>query len=224
MTRPPRLLRHTRVCVHTLVRRVRRCTLTVKAAGMAVLVSPGIAFTPVAAAAPLDPMEAVFVQHPEERTQATDCLGDAIYYEAGFEPEEGQLAVAQVILNRVKDPYYPNTVCGVVFQGWERKTGCQFSFVCDGSMKRRPPSEDQAREAREVARKALRGEQVAVVNEATHYHTDYVKPYWAPGLDKVGKVGTHIFYENPYSGPDLSRFHYEGGEIEYRATVGVKGA
>jgi len=73
---------------------------------------------------------------PVDRLRSIDCLADAIYYEAGNEPVEGQRAVAQVVLNRVRHPAYPNSVCGVVYQGAARRTGCQFSFVCDGSLAR----------------------------------------------------------------------------------------
>src|SRR5688572_1678743 len=80
---------------------------------------------------------------PTDRLAAVDCLADAIYYEAGFEPVAGQRAVAQVVVNRVRDRNFPKSVCGVVFQGAERKTGCQFTFTCDGSMNRRPPKPKQ---------------------------------------------------------------------------------
>ena len=128
-----------------------------------------------------------------DRTRAAECLTAAIYYEARSESDQGQRSVAQVVLNRVAHPSYPNTVCGVVYQGSERTTGCQFSFTCDGSLARQydPVSWGAAR-AR--ADQALKGYVFAPVGNATHYHANYVVPYWAPSLAKVRTVGTHIFY------------------------------
>ncbi len=125
--------------------------------------------------------------------RALDCLTAAIYYEAASETPQGQAAVAQVVLNRARHPAYPRTVCGVVFQGSERVTGCQFSFTCDGAMARVPSVAGWTR-ARSVAAAALNGAVAASVGTATHYHTDWVAPYWAPRLTKLAKIGTHIFY------------------------------
>lgn len=127
------------------------------------------------------------------RAAAVDCLATAIYYEAASEPEEGQRAVAQVVLNRVRHPAFPNTVCGVVYQGSERITGCQFSFTCDGSMARLPSRAGLAR-AQRIATEALSGTVAKTVGNATHYHANYVVPYWSPTLDKVATIGAHIFY------------------------------
>lgn len=127
------------------------------------------------------------------RQVALECLAQAVYYEAASESEEGQRAVAQVVLNRVRSPAFPNTVCGVVFQGWTRSTGCQFSFTCDGSMQR-PPSVAGIARARRIAAEALGGAVMRRVGNATHYHANYVVPYWASSLDKVQTVGRHIFY------------------------------
>ena len=151
-----------------------------------------------------------------ERQQAVTCLADAIYYEAGFEPMSGQRAVAQVILNRVRDPNFPKSVCGVVFQGFQRKTGCQFSFVCDGSMKRRPPRPEQIFSARQIAQQALEGYVEKSVGTATHYHTDWVDPYWAPTLTKITQVGDHIFYRWPGKAGEATslRGYYRGGEVQ----------
>lgn len=129
----------------------------------------------------------------EAYSRALDCLTAAVYYEAASETAQGQAAVAQVVLNRTRHPAYPRTVCGVVFQGSERSTGCQFSFTCDGAMARTPSPAGWAR-ARAVASAALNGTVVAAVGTATHYHTDWVAPYWAPRLSKVVQIGTHIFY------------------------------
>jgi spore germination cell wall hydrolase CwlJ-like protein len=124
---------------------------------------------------------------------ALRCLTQAVFYEAASEPDEGQRGVAQVVLNRVRHPAFPNTVCGVVFQGSERVTGCQFSFTCDGSLARTPSVSGWAR-AERVARAALGGRVAASVGNATHYHANYVVPYWAPTLDKAATIGAHIFY------------------------------
>ncbi len=124
---------------------------------------------------------------------AATCLAQAVYYEAGSESLDGQRAVAQVVLNRVRDPRFPGSVCGVVFQGVERVTGCQFSFTCDGSMRRTPSAVGWLR-AQAVAEAALGGYVMAEVGHATHYHTVWVTPYWSPSLIKLGRIGAHIFY------------------------------
>lgn len=124
---------------------------------------------------------------------AVDCLTAAIYYEAASESATGQRAVAQVILNRMRHPAYPNSVCGVVFQGSQRTTGCQFTFTCDGSLRRRPSASGWLR-ARSVATAALSGYVEPAVGYATHYHTTYVVPYWSSSLTKLRTVGSHIFY------------------------------
>jgi len=128
-----------------------------------------------------------------DRSRAQHCLTLAIYYEAATEPDAGQRAVAQVVLNRVAHPAYPDTVCGVVFQGSERRTGCQFSFTCDGSLARQPARMWWDRAAT-VARAALAGTVYAPVGLATHYHTVQIHPYWADSLDHVGTIGAHRFY------------------------------
>ncbi len=127
------------------------------------------------------------------RARALDCLTSAIYYEAGQESAEGQRAVAQVVLNRVRHPAFPNSVCGVVFEGSTRVTGCQFTFTCDGSMERRPVPALWDR-ARKVADAMLSGAVYAPVGQATHYHADYVVPYWAASLVKTHVEGAHLFY------------------------------
>ncbi|MEH6663792.1 MAG: cell wall hydrolase [Brevundimonas sp.] len=129
----------------------------------------------------------------EDRRRAVRCLSQAVYYEAALESTLGQEAVAQVVLNRVRDPNYPNTVCGVVFEGAERNTGCQFSFTCDGALSQAPV--DWAwRRAQAVAERALAGHVAAEVGTATHYHADYVHPWWAPTVTKIRQIGAHIFY------------------------------
>lgn len=130
----------------------------------------------------------------DNRGRAIDCLAQAVYYEAASEPVDGQRAVAQVVLNRMRHPAYPSTVCGVVYQGSERvMLGCQFTFTCDGSLLRRPNAAMFAT-ARQIAIEALAGRVYAPVGHATNYHADYVLPYWASSLDKQIQIGRHIFY------------------------------
>ncbi|WP_325049124.1 cell wall hydrolase [Tsuneonella amylolytica] len=127
------------------------------------------------------------------RKKAIDCLTAAIYYEAGSESAQGKRAVAQVILNRVRHPAFPMSICGVVYQGSERSTGCQFTFTCDGSLLRQP-SRAGWDNARKIAAEALDGHVEPAVGMATHYHANYVVPYWASSLDKITAIGTHLFY------------------------------
>ena len=149
-----------------------------------------------------------------DEARAVDCMTAAIYYEAGFESTEGQRAVAQVLLNRMRHPAFPKTVCGVVFQGSGRPTGCQFTFTCDGALARKPDEAAWTR-ARKVAEAALNGYVMKKVGEATHYHAAYVAPYWSPTLVKVAVVGQHIFYRwTGGSGlPPAFVGRYVGGEM-----------
>ena len=127
------------------------------------------------------------------RAQALNCLTRAVYYEAGNQDENGGRAVAQVVLNRVRHPAFPSSVCGVVYHGSTRPTGCQFTFTCDGSMNRQPTA-DGWRRATRIAEQALSGAVYAPVGWATHYHADYVVPYWAADMAKNAVVGAHLFY------------------------------
>ena len=165
---------------------------------------------------PVDPLEAVAINsriafsrdaNPPARAfrwhgdqsgyeRALSCLTQAVYYEAATEPEAGQLAVAQVILNRVRHRTFPKTVCGVVYQGSTLPTGCQFTFTCDGSLDR-PPSLGEWRRAEKAASKLLAGFVFAPVGYATHYHANFVVPYWNTSLAKNAVVGAHIFYRWP---------------------------
>jgi len=151
----------------------------------------------------------------QSRNRALHCLTQAVYYEAGYEPIEGRRAVAQVILNRMRHPTYPNSVCGVVYDGSSRP-GCQFSFTCDGSLRRVPASGAWA-EAERVAREALAGAVVSSVGTATHYHANYVAPYWAPRLTKLAQIGAHIFYRWPGAAGRTAAFtsRYAGLESVY---------
>jgi spore germination cell wall hydrolase CwlJ-like protein len=130
------------------------------------------------------------------RAQALQCLASAVYYEAGSQSDDGERAVAQVVLNRVRHPAFPNSVCGVVYQGSTQQTGCQFTFTCDGSLNRAPDAAGWRR-AMGIATAALDGSVFGPVGWATHYHADYVVPYWAASLAKNAVVGAHLFYHWP---------------------------
>ncbi|WP_292929583.1 cell wall hydrolase [Novosphingobium sp. PASSN1] len=147
-----------------------------------------------------------------DQGRALQCLTAAIYYEAASEPDAGQRAVAQVVLNRVAHPAWPNTVCGVVYQGSERPS-CQFSFACDGSLARKPMAVFWER-ARRVAADALAGAVYAPVGLATHYHTSAVHPYWADSLNFIGTIGAHRFYrwQGAAGRPTAFNAVYAGGE------------
>jgi len=123
-----------------------------------------------------------------------ECLAVAIYHEARGESERGQMAVAQVILNRKDADTWPDTVCGVVFENEHRRNACQFSFACDG---RSDAMRDRkaAKVARRIAADALAGRNlVPEVERADHYHATYVAPSWAPRLRRLAGIGTHVFY------------------------------
>jgi spore germination cell wall hydrolase CwlJ-like protein len=130
-----------------------------------------------------------------DASRAELCLTQAVYYEAGFEPVDGRRAVAQVVLNRVRHPAYPKSICGVVYQR-SASNICQFTFVCDGALYR-APARAAWQQARAVAQAALAGYVEPSVGQATHYHAEYVSPRWAPMLAKVAKLGQHIFYRWP---------------------------
>lgn len=156
----------------------------------------------------------------EDRAAALNCLSAAIVYEAGNDAVGGA-SVAQVVLNRVRHAAFPSTVCGVVYQGSERRTGCQFSFTCDGSLQRRESDAVWAM-ARRVANGALSGKVDNTVGLATHYHTDWVYPYWSPKLRKFARVGTHLFFGWPgyWGGPGAFRKTYRGNEqMPSQATI-----
>lgn len=127
-----------------------------------------------------------------QRRADLDCLTEAVYYEARSESPTGQAAVAQVVLNRVKHPAFPKSVCGVVFQG-AGHSGCQFSFTCDGSLHAAREIEAWNR-ARGIAARVLAGRLSGQIGSATHYHTRAVSPVWAPQMLRVAQVGAHVFY------------------------------
>ena len=163
---------------------------------------------------PIRPMRPfVFKGSGEDRARALQCLSQAVYYEAAREPQVGQEAVAQVVLNRMRHPAYPKSVCGVVYQGSARVTGCQFTFTCDGSL-RYAPEATLWKRARAVAERALNGHVDKTVGSAPHSHAQYVAPYWAPTLVKMTQVGAHIFYRwtGPWGEPPAFTGRYAGGE------------
>jgi spore germination cell wall hydrolase CwlJ-like protein len=157
-----------------------------------------------------------------DHASALNCLTSAIYYEAASESDDGEAAVAQVVLNRLRHPLFPKTVCGVVFQGSELPTGCQFTFTCDGSLGRRPSIEGWTR-AQRIAQRALGGYVMKQVGEATHYHTQWVVPYWQPTVTKLTQIGAHIFYR--WSGgmgsPEAFHGRYAGLESPPAVVAGL---
>jgi spore germination cell wall hydrolase CwlJ-like protein len=151
---------------------------------------------------------------PIDRLRSLQCLAEAVYYEARSESEDGQRAVAQVVLNRVRHPAYPGSVCGVVYQGPLRAGGgCQFTFTCDGSLALAPAGASWFA-ARRIAAEALAGSVYAPVGLATHYHTQQVVPVWAYRLAKATVIGNHIFYRTPgaWGAPAAFSQHYAGRE------------
>lgn len=128
-----------------------------------------------------------------EASRDLECLTQAVYYEARGEGRNGMRAVAQVVLNRVRHPAFPKSVCGVVFQGAGRRTGCQFSFTCNGSMRGNVNRAAWDR-ARAIASSALSGSVYGEVGNATHFHTTAVSPQWRSSLIRVTQVGDHLFY------------------------------
>lgn len=143
-----------------------------------------------------------------DQSRDLECLTQAVYYEARGEGRAGMQAVAQVVLNRARHPAFPKTVCGVVYQGSNRSTGCQFSFTCNGAMRAGVNRSAWAR-ARDVASKALSGQVYAPVGSATHFHTTGVAPAWRSALVRVAHVGDHYFYRFGGRGGTASAFAYE---------------
>ena len=132
----------------------------------------------------------------EEMVRQSQCLAQAIYYEARSESLAGQMGVAEVIANRVNDHRYPNTICDVVFQGATRTTGCQFTFTCDGAMNKQPRGAKWEK-AQSIAAHVMMDLNERKTGGATHYHATYVDPVWNSGLIKTRQIGTHIFYRFP---------------------------
>ncbi len=140
------------------------------------------------------------------REQQLDCLAINIYREAGYEPFEGKVAVAQVTMNRVKDGRFGKDVCGVVYQKnvVMEKVVCQFSWACDSVHKNRPINKAAYNESYEVAKKVLlEGFELSVLKEALYYHANYVNPQWP--LQKIGQIGQHIFYKPKSKGNNYAK-------------------
>lgn len=153
--------------------------------------------------------------------RAVDCLTAAIYYEARSEPLEGQQAVAQVVLNRVRNPAFPNSVCGTVYEGSSRETGCQFTFTCDGSLagRREPAAWERARR---VAAAALAGFVYEPVGAATYYHTTAVHPWWDAKVRQVAHIGAHLFFQLPGAWGSSLAFRQSYGGVEPSPAVAVR--
>jgi hypothetical protein len=145
---------------------------------------------------PTAPSAAETPAQPAVDPRQHDCLSQAIYYEARGESQRGQVAVAEVIMNRVRSPYYPKSICRVVYQGSERGTGCQFTFTCDGSLSHNPRGRAWT-QAQRVATAVMLGYARPVTQHATHYHTTAVNPVWSAGLVETTQIGTHVFYRFP---------------------------
>ncbi|MFN3172006.1 MAG: cell wall hydrolase [Hyphomicrobiales bacterium] len=128
------------------------------------------------------------------------CLAEGVYFEARGEPRRGQVAVAQVIMNRVNHDEFPDTICGVVYQNQHWRNRCQFSFACDGVPER--ITERAAWElAEDVSRQVLENRDlIETIEESTHYHATYVRPRWAPRMIRLDRVGLHVFYKGRYGG------------------------
>lgn len=123
----------------------------------------------------------------------TQCMAEAIYYEARSETRSGQKAVGEVILNRIRNKHFPDTVCGVVYEGSERTTGCQFTFTCDGSMDIAPKGKAWER-SQDMADYLLSGGHTPMTHLATHYHTTEISPKWSGTMRMTRRVGSHVFY------------------------------
>jgi hypothetical protein len=139
--------------------------------------------------APVQPQQAI-------DARSLNCLSQAVYYEARGETYQGQVAVAEVVINRLHSKAYPKTVCDVVYQGSDRSIGCQFTFTCDGSIDRRPRGAAWTR-AQEIANQVLGGYARPMIGRATHYHTNAVDPLWSSGMIETTRIGSHIFYRFP---------------------------
>ena len=158
---------------------------------------PHVTLGPMAAVAPGQQGRPDYVSliDPEKMSSEKRCLAEAVYFEARSEPVEGQAAVAQVVLNRVSSGLYPPSICGVVYQGRHHYMGCQFSFACEGKSLRITEPESWSTAVR-VADEVLAGQTyLSQVGRSTHYHADYVRPYWAHTLLRMEKIGHHVFYK-----------------------------
>lgn len=142
---------------------------------------------------PLSPIRAEHRRWAKNRDAERQCLAEAVYYEARSETRSGQLAVADVVKNRVKSKHYPNTICGVVYQGADRPFACQFSFACDGSTDQ-APTDPAWQRSQDIAQLSLTGFVADLTKNSTHYHTVEVNPDWAETLEFQTQIGFHKFY------------------------------
>lgn len=141
----------------------------------------------------LSPLRVEHRRWAEARAAEHVCLAEAVYYEARSESRSGQLAVADVVKNRVKSKHYPNTICGVVYEGSHRPFACQFSFACDGSMDKAPKGKAWDR-SQDIAQVSLTGFVPDLTKNSTHYHTVQIDPDWAGTLEFKTEIGFHRFY------------------------------
>lgn len=144
--------------------------------------------------ASLKPLDYSLMSTTREKAKQTQCLATAIYYEARSETLAGQKAVGEVVLNRVSSKHFPDTVCDVVYEGAERKTGCQFSFTCDGSMETIPSGKAWNR-SQTIAQHLILGAHKPTTSRSTHYHTTDINPVWAANLKSTRIIGSHAFYK-----------------------------
>lgn len=133
---------------------------------------------------------------PVKADGQTQCLAQAIYFEARGEPLAGQIAVAEVVLNRVDDGSFPNTVCGVTNQGVGRGRGCQFSYACDGlaDVMKSPLARQRSEK---LASLMMAGRERSVTNGATYFHTTSIRPSWSRRMERTTSIGHHMFYRSP---------------------------
>jgi spore germination cell wall hydrolase CwlJ-like protein len=146
--------------------------------------------------APLHPFQPASLRVAAKTQRETKCLAEAVYYEARGESLAGQMAVAEVIVNRTRSGDYPSTMCGVVYQGSTRSTGCQFTFTCDGSLYKEPRGASWAR-SEMIAAQVMMGMARPITHRATHYHTNEINPYWSASLVETTRIGSHVFYRIP---------------------------
>lgn len=188
---------------------------------VAVAVSRSRADEPLAEKLPTEIGRGAKLKYPgtsTQRSRAAKCLAAAAWYEAGDDPV-WQRAVIQTVVNRVKHPAFPDSVCGVVFEGSHLASGCQFTFTCDGSLSDRQPSQSAWNKAIGLAEEALGGFVDRSIGAATHYHAEYVSPWWSTKLEHLTNVGPHLFYRWPGDQSNLNRRVQLQPEREYEDLV-----
>lgn len=152
-----------------------------------------VALRDVALISDIPTLDANLLRVSADKNAQVQCMAQAIYYEARSETFAGQKAVGEVVLNRAASKHFPSTVCGVVFQGSQRATGCQFSFTCDGSMDKSPYGKAWDR-SQMLAEYLIIGAHKPMTAKATHYHTTNVNPKWASSVHPTRQIGSHKFY------------------------------